>query len=458
MLDFESGSMSFSVNGSTLGAAFTEKGHGSTPDDDAVTPDRYGPSWDSGFFPALTVGIDQSVVWNLGQSPFLYAPVGFLGVCHLDQDPIIGPKDCILPYNLKQWDSLSSQWISAKYGESTSLPINDSKGFFCYLQPSMRINFSLPVRHVDEKIQIVTMCSSKTLTPRKWTHCLIRVDMETNIVEFVLNGEPDSSQVFQDAVIQSNIGPISFGVMPSKFAMSDYLESHVWVAKVQWIYSTIPHFEDVHPFHQKVLSDLVDYFTIEENSSTLKTMKTLCQKFDHSLQPKALEILLSMALFDDNELLLEKALGVDGVVVIVMHLLDALESVNFHKPFDAKIVHYMKTLSSLSETSIGRAVLVKLDAMIRLISILPLTASNHLALGPIFFWAEICISNLHIPKKQDKFEEYLDTNFKSNQLAMDDWVFFKSPVQPFSPLPSFPCAWEHMPIGIWVRSFLLISI
>jgi hypothetical protein len=449
MIDFDSGSMSFSINGSTLGAAFTELGHGSNPEDDAVAPDRYGPSWDSGFHPALTVGPDQSVVWNLGQSPFLYAPVGFVGVCHTEHDPQEESKDCVLPYNIKQWDSVSHQWISAKYGDGTSLPIHDSHGFFCYLQPSMRINFSLPVRGVDEKLAIVTVCSSKILTPRKWTHCLIQVNMETNIVDFVLNGEPDTSRVFHDAAIQSNIGPISFGVMPHKFDMSDYLESHVWVAKVQWVYSIVSHFKRVVPFHLEVLSDLVNHFTTHENSTALKSMKSHCQQFDHQLQPKALEILLSMSLFDPNEIVLEKALGLDGVVDIVTHLLNSLESVCFHQPFDPNLVHQIKTLSSLSETSIGRAVLVKLDAMIRLIAILPLNASDNPALGPIFFWAEICISNLHIPKNSDKFEDYLDIDFKSS-LPIDDWIFFKTPVQPFSPLSSFPSAWEHMPLGIWV--------
>jgi hypothetical protein len=482
MLDFESGYMSFSINGSPLGSAFSEDGHGSNPQDDSIIPDRFGPSWESGFFPAITIGIDQSVIWNLGQAPFRYAPVGFQAVANCESTKFQAagaggaaaggdePKDCTLPYEIKQYDPHVSQWIPTKYGDGSTLRINPTDGFFCYLQPSMRINFSVPViNKTDETLSVVTICSSRTLRPNCWTHCAIQVNAETNEVQFFLNEQPDTLQSFPSEMIQFNTGPVAMGVMPSKFMISDYFESHVWMANIQWSYTAtamITLTEDAIPFHQKVVSDLVNHFTEENNSAALVSMKELCLQFNHPLQPKALEILLSMASHDPDGLLLEKALGLDGIVQTVVHLLEVLESTSFHKQqFDHLHVvsHYMRTLSSISQTSVGRAILIKLDIMIRLIALLPLNASSNRSLRPIFFWAEICLSNLHIPLNPDKFEEYLDRDFTQPvPLKMDDWIFFKNEVQPFCPLSSFPSAWEHMPLGIWVTfldlSHLLIAM
>lgn len=451
MLDFESGYMSFSVNGSPLGAAFSELGHGSNPQDDAVIPDRFGPSWDSGFFPAITIGIDQSVIWNLGQVPFKHAPVGFIAVSHVDRlsSHLEENRDCILPYDVKQWDVQSQSWCFAKYGFASSLKLHVNQGFFCSLQPSMRISLSIPTQDVSGKPSTFTISSSKTLRPQIWTHCLIKVSCESNSVQFILDGRQDVISKIHEGFIQFNNGPMSFGVMPSFFTISESSESHVWVANVQWSYSLTDQFEFVIPFHHRVLSSLVDHFSNKDNTLALKSMKDICLQVDHPLQSKALEILLSMAPFDLQETLLERSLGLDGVVTIVTSLLESLESASIHNNFDPLLVQSMKTLALLSDSAIGRAVLIKVDAMIRLIALLPLTASVNPLLSPLFFWAEICLANLQIPENSDMFEYYLDSYFQ-NSTKMDDWVFFKNIVQPFSPITLFPLAWEHMPIGIWI--------
>lgn len=460
MLDFESGYMSYSINGSPLGAAFSEDGHGSNPRDDSVIIDRFGPSWDSGFFPAITIGIDQSVVWNLGQTPFSYAPVGFQAVANYKLQAGDESKDCTLPYEIKQFDSYTRGWIPAKYGDDSTLQINSNDGFFCYLQPSMRINFSVPVINTsDEGHSVVTVCSSRPLRPHSWTHCVIQVNSDTNQVHFFLNEEPDTVKNFTNEKIQFNTGPISFGVVPSKFMISNSTEAQIWIENVQWSYSraTISPTEDLIPFHRKVVSDLVNHFTGEDNSAALASMKELCLQFHHPLQPKALGILLSMSSHDPDGPFLEKALGFNGIVRTVEHLLAALEACSFNKHSDLNTVTYMRTLSSIAETSIGRAILIKLDVFIRLIALLPVTASSNNSLPPIFFWAEICLSNLGIPSNPDNFGEYLDRDFIESSLKMDDWIFFKNVVHPFCPLSSFPSAWEHMPLGIWVSLILLLS-
>jgi hypothetical protein len=122
----------------------------------------------------------------------------------------------------------------------------------------------------------------------------------------------------------------------------------------------------------------------------LVSTKELALQFNHPLQPKALEILLSLAKHEPDGTLLEKALEVDGIVRIVEHILEILESTSFHKQFNSEIVTHMRTLASISETSVGSAILVRLDIVIRLIALLPVSASSNIALCPIFFWAEIC--------------------------------------------------------------------
>jgi hypothetical protein len=86
-----------------------------------------------------------------------------------------------------------------------------------------------------------------------------------------------------------------------------------------------------------------------------------------------------------------------------------------------------------------------------------LPSTQHF-IGPIYYWAEFCIANLHIPDEAGKFEEYLDQEITEKEITLiqsDDWLFFKSQVQPYSPLGEYPSAWESMPLAlaIWVLNF-----
>jgi hypothetical protein len=100
----------------------------------------------------------------------------------------------------------------------------------------------------------------------------------------------------------------------------------------------------------------------------------------------------------------------------------------------------LEYLAALSATSIGRAILIRVDTILRLITSLPLT--QHF-IGSIYYWAEFCIANLHIPDEAGKFEEYLDQEITEKEITLiqsDDWLFFKSQVQPYSPLGEYPSA------------------
>jgi hypothetical protein len=464
MLDFDSNLMSFSINGVPMGCAFSEIDHGNRPTDEGVIKDRYGPNWESGFYPAITVGIDQSVVLNLGQNPFQYMPVGFSPVCAPNNSYELpdGRLDAHLLYDLKVWkNNPPRKWTHVSYGLNSVLPLDDVSGFFCALQPSMRVSLNIPIRDSQGLLKSQRICSAKSLSPKTWTHCSVVVDAVRNEVEFYVDQVLDSATRIQSGKIECNTGPLGLAVSPSTFRVSDYENSHVWVSDIQCANRALTSSEIMEqvipPFHLRVVSCITPNF---QNAAAAESLSRICTDPDDPVQQKTLDLILTLGRVDEN--ILEQMLQPKGVLAIATRLLEHIEH-RYVDLNDPVFVSSLELLYTLSATDIGRAVLIKLDVMIRLISILPAETMRDIV-GPAFFWAESCIANLQISVQSPSIERWLDDLVHEKvdfpTANEEDWLFFQTAVQPYSPDPNFPSVWEKMPLAIWVselRSIIVVA-
>jgi hypothetical protein len=445
--------MSFSFNGIALGVAFSEAAHGSNPQGDGVLENRYGPSWDSGFFPCVTIDGGESAVINLGQMPFKYGPVGFTAVAHNEKSDHNPLTDGQLPYDLASFDSVSKEWQHAQYGEGGILAIEEEHGIFCVLQPSMRLCLQVPVCDVEGTISIEKISSSRGLKAMTWMHCAITLDIGNNTVLFMMDGQEDVRVQLAQAVCR-NLGPVGLGVQPSGFNSSPFPGTHMWLSDFTWASKvldprTVIDCINYPPLHMKMLKSIGQ--SLIENSGAKLSIRKLIAGKASPLQAIATDILfiVANALPDDSgELLIEECARIDGVAGIVAGFLDTLESYGDTKSTDSGFVDILKKLAMISFSSIGRAILIRLDGMLRLLAVMP---SSHDGTGPAMFWAECCIAHLHVPRISVHFEACLDEPISSRAtVGCDDLIFFREPVEPFSPVVDYPGVWKKMPLAVWV--------
>jgi len=191
LLDFDSGVMSYTLNGSSMGRAFTKLEHGSNPIGDALIPGTYGCNWDLGFYPAITIGAGSPCLSNFGQYPFSNLPSGYESVyaTHLISRRVI--KEQVLSYKLYSLslNDNAPKWTELCASSNDAIKINSLGGTFCSVLPSLRLAVTLPILtacSTPPKSELRTFSSNSPLTPRIWSHCVIRCDSEKKFFHFIL--------------------------------------------------------------------------------------------------------------------------------------------------------------------------------------------------------------------------------------------------------------------------------
>ena len=473
LLDFDAGVMSYTLNGSSMGRAFSKLEHGNNPVGDALIPGTSGSNWDLGFYPAFTLGAGESVSINFGQHPFSNLPSGFESVyaTHLISRRIL--KEQILSYrlySLSVGDS-GAKWTELCASSNDLIKINGSGGTFCSLLPSLRLSVSMPITPVGSvtaKTELRTFSSMSPLTPRIWSHCVVRCDLDKQIFTIYIDGFLDAEYPLEGTVL-SDKGkvPVAVCVAPQDFEYSN-ISKGLWIADFRLYRYVIDDDEvtrllNAEPLHKVTLRTLWD--ALHSSVDTLSVMKQVVMsssmdnlssdstaEFDDSW--RGLHTLLTLSTVDIDNVLTD-ALSMDGINFISQVLVNSLSKV-YSETVSSLSCRVAEMLATLSFSFSGRVALIKAASLVKLISLVPLKKPKSEQDFIYRFWLEIIFSNFHLEDYDVEENTALESYSKVYKECKDstDIIFFRKYVAPFLTPSVYPLAWAYMPFGVWVRPIL----
>ena len=463
LFDADVGVMYFTVNGNSMGEAFTEQMHGNLADGGDLIPGRYGPNWDSGFYPTITLGVSQSVKLNLGQEKFRYMPTGYVGLNRSDRME----NNHVFPYCVERFDNISNGWVDTRYGRQEPFEIQSEDGYYCSLSPSMRVTLEVPVKTV-KGVEVESFCSVASFTPHKWMHCVVKVGND-NSVTFVVNGNSEIPVKSENAFL-SHKGHMAVGVIPDQYSPSVVPSSNVWIADLVYkeglfdaydsLISNLPVNEEAVHFVRSTLNGNKNAQVAFSNMVNLRRDQVGMLLNNQELEDvfvMSFEIILAIA---DDDILIQ-ILGLDGVLFTIDKLLLFLEECSSNNLASKSASRALEILTIISSTSVGCACLVRLDAVVRVLAVLSDRGVSK-RMGEAFFWAELFISNMHVPPRNltRRLDGHIDNILKVadpkqlyykriSDLKEADMLLMRQRVYPFSPFAKTPSVWRRMPVAVW---------
>lgn len=239
-LDLEAGTMSFSVNGVSAGIAFSESEHGITPaSSDNIKAEAIGADWSRGFYPAVSLGINESAFINLGQESFRYQPEGYSSVLHAfakveSSDGVT--VNSLQPVEMELLDAQARRWKPVTSGKSGLLGPDRfaQHAIVCGILPSLRLMYRFGVKSRETgKLESHCFTSARALRPDRWTHVCVCVDERS--LAFFVNGALDSSH---DISGEMATNPYMVGIGRGPFDWDRATDAVAWVEDMRWFAST----------------------------------------------------------------------------------------------------------------------------------------------------------------------------------------------------------------------------
>lgn len=433
LLDFDAGTMQFSVNGVTIpGMTFSALTHGRKPpahllqsSGGFIRDTAAAPDWDYGFYPTIRIGPEDKVFVNVGQETFNYRPDNFRSVLEtVNRTTAVPPTFSIAkPTGESVWKAAPA----TLFGDGDD--DDDCNIMALSLSPSLRLCFQVGTRTASKKDALVTFCSHAAVAVNTWTHCLIRADEDS--IDFVINGEIDSEHPLNDSEVIDNQFPIGLGMSRASFQEDN--SGLVWVSNM-----TFMRFEAVNSEEAKGLmtkSEPVNLSAIRQVESSLSD-ECIGKVIDDMVEGDFKTNSMAFAIFSRfvncaNDDRLSRLLGPFNGLRVVQRLFALLIDESLSSVDQVEVAY---RLAILSGSAMGRAKLIESDALRCLIAL-----SNERT----HFWLEIAICNLQIVRGgNDKALEHIG-------VPVDSCFYFDTSVQPFSQRPQDKAIWREIPIAIY---------
>jgi len=476
LLDFDSGVMSYTLNGSSMGKAFSKLEHGSNPIGDALIPGTCGCNWDLGFYPAITIGAGESVSVNFGQYPFLNPPSGYQSVyaMHLISCRVI--REHVLSYRLYSLSlcDTGTKWTELCASSNDKIKINGFGGTFCSLLPSLRIAVALPIiieSSAPSKSELRTFTSNSPLTPRIWSFCVIRCDLEKQVLTFYIDGFLDAEFPLEGTVISDKWNvPVGVCVAPQDFEISN-VSKGLWIADFR-LYRYVIDDDEVsrllnsEPSHKSTLRTIWDALHSSVDalgalkqtffSSNMENLASI-HSADFNDSWRGLNVLLTLSTVD-IENVLSDALGMNGIEAVSQIIIRSLSKA-YSESCSVLSCILAEMLGILSASFAGRLALIRSASLLKIISLVPRRKPKTEQEFVYRFWLEIIVSNLHLEDYDVDENTSLELYSKLYKECKDsnDIIFFRKFVTPFQTPLVYPLAWAFMPFGVWVRVAYFIN-
>jgi hypothetical protein len=282
-LDLEAGTMSFSVNGVSAGIAFSESEHGITPaSSDDIKAEAIGADWSRGFYPAVSLGINESAFLNLGQESFRYQPEGYSSVLHVfaKVDSSDGaPVNSLQPVEMELLDANARRWKPVPSGKGGLLGPDRfaQHAIVCGILPSLRLMYRVGVKNRESgRLGSHSFTSARALRPDRWTHVCVCVDERS--LNFFVDGSFDSSHDINGELATN---PYMVGIGRGPFDWDRATDAVAWVEDMRWFASSklapsviLELVQDYRPKHIDILDRVDRCFGAQQVEAVKKYLQT----------------------------------------------------------------------------------------------------------------------------------------------------------------------------------------
>jgi hypothetical protein len=467
LLDLKGGSMAYTYNGVALGVAFSELEHGNRPTDKDLVPNKFGPNWDSGFYPAITFSAQDSVSINFGQDQMEYIPVGYISVMMFGATH--NQSEGIQPLLLQQYDDKSMSFIPMQYGENSLLTLDATAGTYCSLLSSMRLSIELPyLCNTGERLNM-KYATSVALQPSNWSFCVVEVDEVSRCLQIYINGIMNVNETLPFSPIMSSRDLFGFRVTPSSNLAVENEDAHVWLSNIEITNRLLQDYEIFSimkcriPFHKMALRYLADNMNTPNINKALRNLAAS----DLNIKWTVLHIITCLMIgLDDlavRDRLLVDIFNINELAIAIHELLEQIRIglVQGTHCGSGSVISFMERLARISELNPAKVVLMRLDGIVKLLSYVPRVPDDNKKLYSLSFWAEYCISNLSISSviaeesENSDIDDYTSMSITIQDKSISvvdqkDIIYFGEACIPFSKDPEYPNVWLLMPTALSV--------
>lgn len=435
LLDFDNGSMSFSLNGVMLPQmVFWSDEHGKRPRaNNHIRENVSGADWYQGMYPTFSVASGEEFTINAGLEPFKFKPDNFVSILQSVKGSSSIPP--ILLTLVKNEENSSQSWepvgsnLLREHVEEEIL----HNSIVISLLPSLRLCFKAGATSSVTKWTSVSFTAQKSLALGMWSHVVVCVDADS--VDFFINGIMDASHMLDGKSLLYNPHNIGIGFSPaSKKAPGG--SSSLWLSCMSYFKGMFMSESQVKEmFHNSIplhlqTSLLACSYMHNLPSLALEKVKQSASDTQDDFSRVILNTLVDMTILSSGDEL-GHVLGLETITSYVNGCFQTLLSEE--SDTEAK-VDASKLLSKLSASFYAKIAIIKCDG-IR--SMLALSDPNT------HFWLEIAICNTCLSKDEE------DIAKRQFGLRVEDYIYFKRPVQPFADAESDKNMWRKIPIAIY---------